>query len=285
MSRKIPVGSIKGRKIDFDLEEDTKSYDSKYTIRMYKKHTSTTFADAMSIVKKYPNSSDENFLFVYFNEANDDMKNLLMLAKAWKVFKFYINDKEIPKEEIDIISNTLFCEHKEYCEGICYNDVRFLYKGDRYWFSQYDIISELTDTSELNRWDAENHLGNKPWSEKKEMKTQIKYTINKDKLFEILDDLYTLTKQNCEVYNIDKVYEEIQKIEKEIKIPLYQSYSTIHQSSLEDKREFIDDYSDDTINTEKGNIILLSDEQIKALAKEISKEMEKVLVKLMKDKK
>ena len=70
MPEKIPV-SKKSRRLEFKSEgfQDAESNNGKYLIRMYKKHTSATFVDAMSIVKDYSYWTDDHFLYVVFNEV------------------------------------------------------------------------------------------------------------------------------------------------------------------------------------------------------------------------
>jgi len=280
---KIPVAK-KSKKIEFEIEkqQDAEISNGKYMIRMYKKHPSATFADAMNIVKDYTNWTDDHFLYVVFNEANDDFENLLSLAKAWKVFKFFIDDEEIKKDDINQINDVLFCEHQDYCEGICFLSTRILHKGYRSWVTLYDLVKKLQNTKDKDNWEFQSYFRDMPWTQKKEMKTKIKYIIDKEKLIEILDTSYSIVKKYCELYNFNKIKEEIQKIDNEY---THSGFGIIHSKSYHFE-EIEEDESiniKETIKDTSNNYVMLTDEQINLLAKRIGIEMEKVLKKVLKE--
>ncbi|MGC9781336.1 MAG: hypothetical protein HZR80_18995 [Candidatus Heimdallarchaeota archaeon] len=284
MSRKIPTGSTKGRRIEFTSEEETKDMiKGKYEIHIGKRSakSSSYYPDVKKIIEKYSYDEDKYYFYVSINELNDDLKNLLSIARWWKAFKLFINGNNIERKDVHLIYKILYCEFKSDCEGICFHPISTMYKGERSEYSVYKLIKKLKEIHDEG-WNLEYYLRNKRWSKKSENEKEKKYQINKSLLIEEIQGSYSLVDDYCDIYDFEKMKKELDSIKTKFSFPKYFSENVEYETD--------NNMEDNDLSQENGKfqikqqVLFLPEEQIDLLAKKIGKEMEKVLKKLMKDK-
>ena len=283
MSRKIPTGSTKGRRIDFEDEKkkDEILTEGKYKVRIVTKSSSASFPDVMKIVERNENYIEDELRYVIFNEINDDLRELVDLSSSWKAFRLIIEDEIIKKDEIYQVKKALFCEYKIDCEGICSQEVGSYNRMGQYSsINIYRLVDEIDKIDLEDLWSVRRLLENNRWVKKTENNKEIIYEIDLEKLIEEINEKYLYFAKYCDIYNYDKILDQLNKLRTQFVIQ-----KEIRSDYI--SREEFEDYTDDEFedSVEGGELIVLSEDQMDLLAKKIGIEMEKVLRKIMKEKK
>lgn len=283
MSRKIPTGTTKVRRIDFEDEEITEEIktEGKYKVRIVTKSSSASFPDVMKIVNKYPNYVEDDLRYVIFDELNDDLEELIDLSSSWKVFRFYIDGEIIKKDNLFRIKEALFCEYRNNCDGICTQSTgSYNRMGNYESINIYRLIDNINNIDLEDRWSVRNILEREKCVKKTENDEETKYFIDLDMLKDEIQNKYSIFSKYCNLFDFDKIIEQLDKIETQFVVK-----KDIEYISSEDSVLYIDEESDDFGSELNGQFLTLSEDQMDLLAQKIGKEMEKVLKKLMKEKK
>jgi len=284
LSRKIPTGSTKGRRIEFDTEkeEDLAKKEGKYKVRIVTKSSSASFPDVMRIVNRYSSYIEDELRYVIFDDVSDDLEELIDLSSSWKVFRFYIDDEMIKKDDLYHVKRALFCEFKNECDGICSQSVgSYNRMGEHVSINVYTLLDRINNIDLEDMWSVRRILEKKRWVKKTENSKEIKYVVDLEKLEDEVNSKYSFFTKYCNLYDNNKIHQEISKIK--TKYVINKALSDDH-ISVEDFEAHMDEEIESISSDEVKQYLTLSEEQMDLLAKKISKEIEKVLKKLMKDK-
>ena len=135
-----------------DKMENKEANSKGVKIRITKVSRSDSYPDALKIIKDNDFTEDENFYYISFPEANNDLKQLFELIGTWKSTKIWLNDKEISKLNREA-RKTIFCPYFRECEGICKHNIGL---GESYYTRDdpyYDkIIAEKESIIGLVNW-------------------------------------------------------------------------------------------------------------------------------------
>ena len=271
MPRKI-YGSTdsKGKTIDFDSISD-KEYNKrtgKYIVRIRTQSESASFKDVMKIVERYPNWVEDKLRFVVFEEANIDLYNLIDLTRRWKVFRLIIDGNEYEREEVDRIVETLYCEYKDQCNGICMHYKSYYFFNNK----RLDEIIELMNQSEFS-WDIMRLLERENWAKQNKDEENEYYLIDKEDCKREIKDYLRFEEEFCPIYDpkkIDEILEDVpEKITNTRRITFIQN-EQLTEEEIEARNK-------------ERKTIFLTEEQMDIIAKKISEEMEIILKKLLKE--
>jgi len=174
-------------------------YVGKITVRFTSQTTSASLYDAMELSKKHEHHIKNNFCFVHFEKADDDLEKLLSIVKAWRTTKTFLEDQEIDKL---LLFKTFFCKDKKLCGGLC----------------THPLVGFLNLSSILEKIRIKKGVGFayewgiKPLKAFLEKTGDKEFKLNKEKLLDYIKNEYSFELENCQIINTEKTLGLVEEI-------------------------------------------------------------------------
>ena len=235
---------------------------SKIQVRFTRNTRSMSLNDAIAIAENNEHYMDENFYYVHFEEANNELEELLSIIKVWKTTKLYYDDNDV---DVKSFMDTFYCREKLFCNGTC------KYIGVK-WRSIRDIINEINIENGIGDVDKNFLQLFTPFLTRKNEK---QFTLNKAQLIDHLKEKWFFQIEFCPIIDFEKSLIIIGKMP--VIFEVRDRFSEVREVHYPDARMALEEI----INLENDNGI--DEEYHKRIAEIYAKIFEKRLRKILRD--
>ncbi|MHA1408235.1 MAG: hypothetical protein ACTSSG_12760 [Candidatus Heimdallarchaeaceae archaeon] len=264
-----------------------------------KKSKRADFLDSLAIIKQHKHEEDENFYYVYFAQADKEVKQLFKNVCRLKATKIWICGKEIYRDEVsyETLEKTIFCPYKETCEGFCKHSIGLEMGRKISWDDPFynEKVAKQASLEALLNWIKKNekftsidYYEEDTVREMQEFsilelnKDKKLFTINKESLLEYINRKFSFELEYCPLIKREQFLNLVTEFPQEIKIE-----EKLLDYFLEKERRYIGITNRITTQREEEEEELTGEYEekiIELLGKEIEKRLRKVLTEFFEKK-